>query len=45
MSQAAVRHAARFDWDAVTREWEQIFERAVARRRLFLGMAALGRMA
>lgn len=45
MSEAAVRHAARFDWDAVAREWEQVFERAVARRRSFLGIPASGRTA
>jgi glycosyltransferase involved in cell wall biosynthesis len=41
MSQAAVRHAAKFDWDDVTRKWEQLFEEAVARRRSSLGMEAL----
>jgi len=39
MSEAAVRHAAKFDWDDVTKEWEQLFEVAVARRRSSLGMA------
>lgn len=33
MSDAAIRHARRFDWDDVTRQWAEIMEEAVARRR------------
>jgi glycosyltransferase involved in cell wall biosynthesis len=33
MSEAAVRHAQLFDWDDVTRQWAEIMEEAVARRR------------
>src|SRR5882724_3679707 len=39
MSEAAVRHAAKFDWDDVTKDWERLFEEVVARRRSSLGMA------
>jgi glycosyltransferase involved in cell wall biosynthesis len=41
MSEAAVRHAAKFDWDNVTKEWEQLFEAVVAGRRSSLGMKVL----
>jgi len=33
MSEAAVRHAAKFEWEDVTKEWERLFESVVARRR------------
>ena len=33
MSEAAIRHAKLFDWDDVTRQWAEIMEEAVARRR------------
>jgi glycosyltransferase involved in cell wall biosynthesis len=33
MSAAAARHALRFDWDNITREWESVFEEAVENRR------------
>ena len=33
MSAAAVRHAAQFDWDKVTRDWEAVFVEAAGRRR------------
>ena len=32
MSAAAVRHVTQFDWDRVTKQWEEVLERAVARR-------------
>jgi len=32
MSQAAVRHAQQFDWDAVTRCWQDIFQQVMTRR-------------
>jgi glycosyltransferase involved in cell wall biosynthesis len=33
MGRAAIVHAARFDWDTVTSEWQNAFELALARRR------------
>jgi glycosyltransferase involved in cell wall biosynthesis len=33
MSAAAVRHAATFDWDQITEQWQELFELAVANRR------------
>ena len=33
MGEAAIAHARQFDWDAITLQWEQAFEEAVARRR------------
>jgi glycosyltransferase involved in cell wall biosynthesis len=33
MGRAAIAHAARFDWDTVTCEWQNAFELALARRR------------
>jgi glycosyltransferase involved in cell wall biosynthesis len=33
MSAAAARHALQFDWDKVTREWEQVFVEAAGKRR------------
>jgi glycosyltransferase involved in cell wall biosynthesis len=33
MAGAAVAHAQQFDWDAITRQWEEAFVEAVARRR------------
>jgi glycosyltransferase involved in cell wall biosynthesis len=33
MSAAAVRHAARFDWDKITRDWENVLVEAADRRR------------
>ena len=33
MSEAAIRHARKLDWDDVTRQWAAIMEEAVARRR------------
>jgi glycosyltransferase involved in cell wall biosynthesis len=33
MSEAAIRHAARFDWDVIAAQWLAAFEEAVARRR------------
>ena len=32
MSQAAVEHMKGFDWDQIPRQWEELFERAVALR-------------
>lgn len=32
MSAAAARHAEKFDWDAITEQWQQIFDLAVERR-------------
>jgi hypothetical protein len=29
MSQAAMAHARKFDWNAVVKRWERLFERAV----------------
>jgi len=40
MSHAAVRHAAKFDWDRVAQEWELLFVDAVARRRAASGSVA-----
>jgi glycosyltransferase involved in cell wall biosynthesis len=34
MAEAAVVHAQQFDWDAITRQWEEAFVEAVARRRV-----------
>jgi glycosyltransferase involved in cell wall biosynthesis len=34
MSAAAVRHAQAFEWDTITRQWEQIFEQAITSRKL-----------
>jgi glycosyltransferase involved in cell wall biosynthesis len=33
MSAAAVRHAAQFDWDKITRDWENVLVEAADRRR------------
>ncbi len=33
MSEAAVVHARQFDWDVITRQWEEAFAEAVERRR------------
>jgi len=44
MSEAAVRHAWKFDWDGVAKDWERVFEAAVALRRASLGMRVLGPM-
>jgi glycosyltransferase involved in cell wall biosynthesis len=33
MSEAAIKHAAKFDWDVIAREWLEAFEQAIARRR------------
>jgi glycosyltransferase involved in cell wall biosynthesis len=33
MSEAAIAHAKKFDWDVIAREWLEAFEQAVARRR------------
>ena len=33
MSAAAARHASQFDWDKVTRDWENVFVEAAAKRR------------
>jgi glycosyltransferase involved in cell wall biosynthesis len=33
MSEAAVEHAAKFEWDAVTEQWSEILEKAVSLRR------------
>ena len=33
MSAAAARHARQFDWDKVTRDWENVFVEAAAKRR------------
>jgi glycosyltransferase involved in cell wall biosynthesis len=33
MGEAAITHAAKFDWDVIAREWLEVFERAVAQRR------------
>jgi glycosyltransferase involved in cell wall biosynthesis len=33
MSAAAVRHAQTFEWDEITRQWEQIFEQAIMTRK------------
>jgi len=33
MAQAAIAHAQKFDWDVVAGEWQEVFERAAARRR------------
>jgi glycosyltransferase involved in cell wall biosynthesis len=32
MSAAAIEHAARFDWDGVTGQWSEIFEKAIVER-------------
>ncbi|MFZ0799676.1 MAG: glycosyltransferase family 4 protein [Terriglobales bacterium] len=33
MSGAAARHALRFDWDKITRDWESVFVEAASKRR------------
>jgi glycosyltransferase involved in cell wall biosynthesis len=33
MSGAAIKHAAKFEWDAVTEQWQQIMERAILNRK------------
>jgi glycosyltransferase involved in cell wall biosynthesis len=33
MGDAAVAHAQKFDWDVIAMQWQEAFERAVARRR------------
>jgi glycosyltransferase involved in cell wall biosynthesis len=33
ISAAAIEHAARFDWDDIARQWQDVFEGVVARRR------------
>ena len=33
MSEAAVAHLRKFDWDAIARQWQDVFELAIARRR------------
>ena len=33
MAKAAYEHSLQFDWDRVTKQWEKIFESAIARRR------------
>jgi glycosyltransferase involved in cell wall biosynthesis len=33
MGEAAVAHAHKFDWDVIAKEWQHVFEEAVARRR------------
>lgn len=33
MGQAAVSHAERFNWDVIAAQWQETFERAVAKRR------------
>jgi len=33
MGAAAVRHAQKFDWDFIARQWQEAFEQAVVRRR------------
>jgi len=33
MSEEAARHARQFDWDVITRQWEESFVEAIARRR------------
>lgn len=40
MSAAAARHAENFDWDAITEQWQQIFDRAVKERRAGTGQGA-----
>jgi glycosyltransferase involved in cell wall biosynthesis len=32
MSAAAIRHAEKFDWDGITKQWEELLERAVLNR-------------
>ncbi len=32
MSAAAIEHAARFDWDSVTEQWSEVFEKAMVAR-------------
>jgi glycosyltransferase involved in cell wall biosynthesis len=32
MSAKAIRHAAQFNWDAITRDWEKVFEETLRRR-------------
>jgi glycosyltransferase involved in cell wall biosynthesis len=32
MGEAAALHARKFDWDAIARQWQEVFEQAVARR-------------
>jgi glycosyltransferase involved in cell wall biosynthesis len=43
MSAAAVRHAQTFEWDEITRQWEQIFEQAVIARKHELAKACLAK--
>ncbi len=33
MSEAAIHHAKKFDWDVIAREWLEAFEQTIARRR------------
>lgn len=33
MSSAAVEHSAKFEWDAITLQWQELMERAVAKRK------------
>ena len=33
MSEAAVKHAAKFEWDAIARQWQGIMESAIAHRK------------
>jgi glycosyltransferase involved in cell wall biosynthesis len=33
MGQAAAEHAKKFDWDVIARQWQDIFEQVVAKRR------------
>jgi glycosyltransferase involved in cell wall biosynthesis len=40
MSAAAIKHAAKFEWDEVTKQWQKIFERAVEVRTYSLGKPA-----
>ena len=33
MGKAAAEHANRFDWDVIAKQWQDVFERVVAKRR------------
>jgi len=32
MAEAAVKHVEKFDWDVITRQWQEIMEGAIERR-------------